>query len=115
MSTGSPARGEVWMVDFDPIKGHEQGGRRPALVVSVDVFNSGPAELVIVLPITSKAKGVRSHVAVTPPEAGLTSKSFIKCEEVRSVAKQRFSRRRGSVSAQTMADVEYRLRILMGL
>jgi mRNA interferase MazF len=52
MSTVSPARGEVWMVDFDPTKGHEQGGRRPALVVSVDVFNSGPAELVIVLPIT---------------------------------------------------------------
>jgi len=115
MSTVSPARGEAWMVDFDPTKGHEQRGRRPALVVSVDVFNSGPAELVIVLPITSKAKGVRSHVAVNPPEAGLTAKSFIKCEDVRSVAKQRFSRRRGSVSAQTMADVEYRLRILLGL
>jgi mRNA interferase MazF len=115
MSVVTPARGDVWMVDFDPIQGHEQGGRRPALVVSVDVFNSGPAELVIVLPITSKSKGVRSHVAVTPPEAGLTAKSFIKCEDVRSVAKQRFSRRRGSVSQQTMADVEYRLRILMGL
>lgn len=115
MSTVNPARGEVWMVDFDPVKGHEQGGRRPALVLSVDVFNSGPAELVIVLPITSKSKGVRSHVAVNPPEGGLTAKSFVKCEEVRSIAKQRFFRRRGSVSPQTMADVEYRLRILMGL
>ena len=115
MSTINPARGEVWMVDFDPVKGHEQGGRRPALVLSVDLFNSGPAELVIVLPITSKSKGVRSHVAVNPPEAGLTAKSFIKCEDVRSVAKQRFSRRRGSVSAHTMADVERRFRILVGL
>lgn len=115
MSTVSPARGEVWMVDFDPVKGHEQGGRRPALVLSVDVFNSGPAELVIVLPITSKSKSVRSHVMVTPPEGGLTAKSFIKCEDVRSIAKQRFFRRRGNVSSQTMADVEYRLRILMGL
>jgi mRNA interferase MazF len=115
MSTVNPARGEVWMVDFDPVKGHEQGGRRPALVLSVDLFNSGPAELVIVLPITSKSKGVRSHVTVDPPEAGLTSKSFIKCEDVRSVAKQRFSRRRGSVSTQTLADVERRFRILVGL
>jgi mRNA interferase MazF len=84
-------------------------------VVSVDGFNTSPAELVIVLPITSKSKGVRSHVAVTPPEGGLTAKSFIKCEDVRSIAKQRFFRRRGSVSPQTMADVEYRMRILMGL
>ena len=86
MRTTSRDRGEVWMVDFDPTKGHEQAGRRPALVISVDAFNSGPAELVIVLPITSKAKGVRSHVEVHPPEAGLTVKSFIKCEDVRSVA-----------------------------
>ena len=115
MSTTSPARGEVWMVDFDPTKGHEQAGRRPALVISVDAFNSGPAELVIVLPITSKSKGVRSHVEVNPPEAGLTVKSFIKCEDVRSVAKERLSRRRGHVSPQTMAAVEYRVRILLGV
>jgi mRNA interferase MazF len=115
MTTTSPARGEVWLVDFDPTKGHEQAGRRPALVISVDAFNSGPAELVIVLPITSKSKGIRSHVEVNPPEAGLTVKSFIKCEDVRSVAKERLSRRRGSVSIQTMDAVEYRLHILLGL
>ena len=115
MTTTSPARGEVWMVDFDPTKGHEQAGRRPALVISVDAFNSGPAELVIVLPITSTSKGIRSHVEVNPPEAGLTVKSFIKCEDVRSVAKERLSRRRGSVSPQTMAAVEYRVRILLGM
>ncbi len=115
MTTPSPARGEVWMVDFDPTKGHEPAGRRPALVISVDTFNSGPAELVIVLPITSKSKGVRSHVEVHPPEAGLTVKSFIKCEDVRSVAKERLFRRRGSVSSQTMGAVEYRLRVLLGM
>ncbi len=115
MSTTNPARGEVWMVDFDPTKGHEQAGRRPALVVSVDTFNSSPAGLVIVLPITSKAKGIRSHVEVTPQEAGLPVKSFIKCEDVRSVAKERLFRRRGSVSPPTLAAVEYRLRILLGL
>jgi mRNA interferase MazF len=115
MSTTSPARGEVWMVDFDPIRGHEQAGRRPALVVSVDAFNNSPAELVVVLPLTSKAKGIRSHVEVNPQEAGVTVKSFIKCEDIRSVAKERLFRRRGSVSSQTLAAVEYRLRILLRL
>ncbi len=57
-----PARGEVWMVDLDPTRGHEQRGTRPALVVSVDLFNASPAGLVVVLPITSKAKNIRSHV-----------------------------------------------------
>lgn len=103
------------MVDFDPTKGHEQAGRRPALVLSVDAFNNSPADLVIVLPLTSKAKGVRSHVEVNPPEAGLTTRSFIKCEDVRSVAKERLSRRRGRVSPQTLTAVEYRVRMLLGL
>jgi mRNA-degrading endonuclease toxin of MazEF toxin-antitoxin module len=35
-----PARGEIWGVDLSPVLGHEQGGQRPALVVSVDAFNS---------------------------------------------------------------------------
>jgi len=103
------------MVELDPTRGHEQGGTRPALVISVDVFNDGPAGLIMVLPITSKAKGVRSHVEVTPPEAGLTLTSFIKCEDIRSVAKERLIRRLGAASPETLSAVEDRLRILLGL
>lgn len=115
MSAADPAHGEVWMVDLNPTKGHEQAGKRPALIVSVDLFNQGPAGLVVVLPITTKFKGIPFHVAVDPPEGGLNRKSFIKCEDVRSVAKERLSRRCGSVSPQTMIAVEDRLRILLGL
>lgn len=111
----SPLRGEVWMLNFDPTRGHEQAGTRPALILSVDVFNAGPADLVIVLPITSRSKGVRSHVAVQPPEGGLSVVSYIKCEDVRSVAKERLSHRLREVSAETMAEVEDKLRILLNL
>jgi mRNA interferase MazF len=111
----APLRGEIWMIDLDPTRGHEQAGTRPALVVSDDVFNSGPAGLVIVLPITSKARGVRSHVAVGPPEGGLRKPSFIKCEDVRSVAVERLGKRLGAVSHATMNAVAMRLRILMDL
>ena len=113
--TQQPSRGEIWIVDLDPTKGHEQAGRRPCLVISVDIFNQGPADLVVVLPITTKAKGIPFHVAVDPPEGGLTMRSFIKCEDVRSVATQRLSRSTGAVSSQTMAAVEIRLRNLLGL
>ena len=71
----TPLRGEIWMIDLDPTRGHEQAGKRPALIVSDDVFNSGPAGLVIVLPLTTKSKGVRSHVAVQPPEGGLRNRA----------------------------------------
>ncbi len=110
-----PLRGEIWTVDLDPTRGHEQAGKRPALIVSDDVFNSGPAGLVIVLPITTKAKAVRSHVAVRPPEGGLRRPSFIKCEDVRSVAVERLEKRMGAVVPLTMEAVALRLRILMDL
>lgn len=111
----SPLRGEIWMIDLDPTRGHEQAGTRPALIVSDDVFNSGLAGLVIVLPLISKARGVRSHVAVQPPEGGLRKPSYIKCEDVRSVAIERLGRRLGVVSPTTVESVSLRLRILMGL
>ena len=110
-----PLRGEIWMIDLDPTRGHEQAGKRPALIVSDDVFNSGPAGLVIVLPLTSQAKGIRTHVAVQPPEGGLRKPSYIKCEDVRSVAVERLGKRLGTVSPATMEAVVMRLRILMDL
>ena len=69
----------------------------------------------IVLPLTSKPKGVRSHVALEPPEGGVRTPSFIKCEDVRSVSVERLSSRLGMVKAETMQAVEFRLSILMDL
>jgi mRNA interferase MazF len=115
MTTPQPARGDVWLVSLDPVRGHEQAGTRPALVVSVDRFNLGPAGLVVVLPITSRSKSVPLHVPVSPPEGGLTLPSFVKCEDVRSVSVDRLVRPLGSVTGSTMAMVEDRLRILLGL
>jgi len=45
-----PARGDIWDLDLNPIKGREQAGRRPALIVSVDPFNRGPADLIVAVP-----------------------------------------------------------------
>ncbi len=110
-----PSRGEIWLVDLNPVCGHEQAGGRPALVVSVDGFNHGPAGLVIVIPITTKDMGIPLHVGVFQPEGGLNEQSFIKCEDVRSVAKERLVRCLGRVEEGTLAEVEDRLRILLGL
>jgi mRNA interferase MazF len=110
-----PSRGEIWLVNLNPTKGHEQAGRRPGLVVSVDAFNHGPAGLVVLLPLTTKAKGIPFHVAVEAAESGLDERSFIKCEDIRSVSKERLSQPLGRVSPQIMTEVEDRLRILLDL
>ena len=110
-----PSRGDVWVVNLNPTRGHEQAGVRPAVVVSVDIFNRGPAELVVLLPMTTTARGIPLHVAVDPPEGGVRQRSFIKCEDIRSVAVERLVERWGTLAAGTMAAVEDRLRILLGL
>ncbi|MGH8058008.1 MAG: type II toxin-antitoxin system PemK/MazF family toxin [Candidatus Entotheonellia bacterium] len=61
------------------------------------------------------AKGIPLHVEVDPPEGGVRVKSVITCEDVRSVAQERLSRRLGSVSEPTLVAVDDRLRILLGL
>lgn len=115
MNTAKPCRGEIWQVSLDPTRGHEQAGQRPALVVSVDTFNYGRAGLVVILPITSRDRGVPLHVRVTPPEGGLKRPSVILCDHVRSVATERLIRRLGTISTATLTQVEDRLRILLGL
>lgn len=108
-------RGEVWFVDLDPTKGREQSGRRPCLIVSDDRLNRSPADLVIVVPITSKDKRIPSHVELNPPEGGLQVRSFIKCEDVRSISMERLVKLMGNVKTATLESVADRLRLLLSL
>jgi mRNA interferase MazF len=88
---------------------------KSGLIVSVDLFNQGPAGLVVILPITTKAKGIPFHVEINISEGGLTQRSFIKCEDIRSVAKEHLFKRTGRVSDEMMKAVEDRLRLLLNL
>ncbi|MEP6901779.1 MAG: type II toxin-antitoxin system PemK/MazF family toxin [Actinomycetota bacterium] len=108
-------RGEIWLVNLDPTLGREQAGTRPALVISENLFNQSYAELVIVIPITSQNKNIRSHVPIAKGEGGLEMESYAKCEDVRSISKQRLKKKLGKVSPSTIEYVEEKLRFLMAL
>lgn len=112
-----PFRGEVWSVDLEPVRGHEQGRQRPAVIVSADAFNNGPAGLVVVVPLTTtERQRMPLRVRIDPPEAGLKSTSWALCEAVRSVSKERLSGDAwGSVSARTLAAIAYRVKALLEL
>jgi mRNA interferase MazF len=113
--SNSPARDEVWIVDLDPAVGHEQGGVRPALVVSHDQFNRSPAGLVIIAPITGTDRGLITHISIDPPEGGLVKRSFIMADQTRTISQLRLGRRLGIIGQVTRSEVEVRLRFLLAL
>lgn len=111
----NPRRGDVWLVDLgDPI-GHEQGGRRPGVVISDDGLNEGRAGLVIVVPITTTLRGVPSHIELDDTMTGLDEISYAKGEDVKSISEQRLIARLGAVSPEAMAGIEQVLRYLLRL
>ena len=110
-----PHRGEIWLADFRPTRGREQTGRRPVLVLSVDFFNAGPADLVVILPLTSTQRDIPLHVKISKGDGGTRNDSAVLCEAIRSVSKDRLIRRWGMLSREVMAEVEDRLRILLDL
>ena len=110
-----PAIGEVWFGDLSPIIGHEQAGQRPLLIVSIDRFNRSPAGLVVVLPIISTLRNIPWHIPISPPEGGLTLKSAILCEAIRSISQDKLLRRLGAVSPTTLQAVQARVRVLLDL
>lgn len=111
----TPQRGDIWLADLNPTRGREQAGRRPVLVLSVDRFNAGPADLVVILPLTSTLRAIPLHVQIDPPEGGLKIASAVLCEAIRSVAQDRLLEKWGHALPETMDEVEDRVRILLGL
>jgi mRNA interferase MazF len=111
----APARGQVWLIDLNFTRGHEQAGTRPGLIVSVDPFNQSPLGLAVVVPITSKTKDSPLHVRIEPPECGLEHTSYAKCEDVRSVSQERLTRPLGRATPTVIRQVEDRLRLILGL
>ena len=105
-NTREPKAGEVWYVKFDPQVGREQGGIRPALVISNDYFNRVPNGLHFIVPITGTARNIRHHVRVAPPEGNLTKPSVIMCDQARSQSIERFLHLRGVISSETLQLVQ---------
>jgi len=114
-TNASPRRGDVWLANLDPVRGHEQGGKRPALILSTDSFNTAPSQLVALLPLTTRDRGLPIHVRLTPPEGGLLRPSVILCDQLRIASHERLDRKLGQVSPMTLAAVGDVVRRILGL
>src|SRR5207249_7490244 len=110
-----PRRGEIWLANLNPTRGREQTGRRPVLILSVDFFNAGPADLVVVVPITSTLRDIPLQVNIRKGDGGIRNDSVVLCEAIRSISKDRLISRWGLLSQGAVTEVEDRLHILLDL
>ncbi|HBY56905.1 MAG TPA: MazF family transcriptional regulator [Candidatus Atribacteria bacterium] len=110
-----PKRGEIWIVSLEPVKGHEIGKKRPALVISND-RNNLYAETITVIPITSNTSKVYPfEVLLTKKEANLKNDSKVKCNQIRTIDKKRLLSVLGSLSPETLEKVKQALLIHLGM
>jgi mRNA interferase MazF len=97
-----PRKGDLIALSFDPQSGHEQSGRRPALVVSNDLFNQHTG-LCIACPVTSTRRDFPFHVAL-PDDHDVTG--FVMVEQVKSIDyRARRAKRIGQAPAQVLDEV----------
>lgn len=110
-----PKRGEIWLLDWSPSRGSEQSGFRPALIIQTDAANSNPNyPNTIVLAVSTKGKPVPFHISLKPSgENGLKEASFVKCEQVLTVAKDRLVRRLGTVVERDLQQIRRALRLVL--
>jgi mRNA interferase MazF len=108
-------RGEIYDVDLGQPVGHEPAFVRPAVIVSVDVLNNGPGELVTVVPVGSRAYGLRSHVELETGVSGLDHVSYARCDQLRTISRRRLAYRRGVAGPGEMAGIDQTLRFVLDL
>lgn len=112
-----PRRGEIWLLDWSPSRGSEQAGFRPALIIQTDAANSNPHyPNTIVLAVSTKGKPVPFHITITPGnDNGLTEISFVKCEQVLTVAKERLVRKLGTIGKEELLLVKRAVGLVLEL
>ena len=111
MTAFVPDSGDLIWLTFDPQAGHEQAGRRPALVLSPKLYNQ-KAGLALVCPVTNQAKDYPFEVAI-PRASGVTG--VILGDHVRSVDwRARRAERIGRAPAEVIEEVLARLAPLLG-
>lgn len=113
-------RGDVWIVDFNPVRGSEANKIRPAVLVSNDRANATAARLgygvVTVIPVTSNVTNVYPFQVLLPVGiTGLLSASKAQAEQVRSVAVERLTRFLGRVTTDDLTGIDNALRLHLDL
>jgi mRNA interferase MazF len=95
-------RGDIVWADFNPVRGHEQAGQRPVVVVSHDIFNERSGT-VIAMAITSQEQRAGFPLTLeVPPDVGLEKRSWVKISQIRTLSTERLGKRIGRASPELL-------------
>jgi len=98
-------QGEIWFANLDPVKGSEQSGSRPVVIVSGDTLND-TLPIVIVVPITSKVKSYPTCVILSASKvSGLRKDSEAMTFQIRALSKKRLTKRIGRIGGEELRGI----------
>ena len=106
-------RGEIRWADLNPVRGSEQAGQRPVLILSQDVFNERSGT-VIALAITSQPQRAGFPLTLELESKSLPKRSWVKISQIRTLSVERLGKRLGKASPEEMAQVIEGLNEIMG-
>jgi len=106
-------RGEIRWADLNPVRGHEQAGRRPVLVLSQDVFNERSGT-VIALAMTSQEPKAGFPLTLESRAPSLTKRSWVKISQIRTLSVDRIGQRIARASEEELARVLDGLNEILG-
>ena len=107
-------RGEVWMVNFNPGRGSEQKGIRPALIIQNDIGNQHAATT-IVAAITSTIKKYPVTVVIQRGKGGLKEESMINLAQILTIDKGRLIKKMGQIEEEKIVEVDEAIKISLGV
>jgi len=106
-------RGDIRWADLNPVRGSEQAGHRPVLILSHDVFNQRSGT-VIAMAITSQFQRAGFPLTVELESAKLPKRSWVKVSQIRTLAVERIGRKLGAVSPEEIAQAVEGLNEIVG-
>ena len=106
-------QGEIWYANLNPIKGQEQSGMRPVVVISGNLLNTH-LNIVICCPLTTKIKNYKGNVVLQPSAKNkLKQASEILTFHIRSISKERLTKKVGEITADDIRKIKQTLNEIM--
>ena len=108
-------RGQIYYADLSPVKGSEQGGLRPVLIIQNDIGNRYSPTIIAAIITTRKTKAnLPTHVWLNA-ECGLPKDSMVELEQIRTLDRTRLSKFMGTVSEEVMKEIDMVIKISLGV
>ena len=116
MPTNFPRRGEIYFANLDPVVGHEQGGRRPVLIIQNDLGNQLSPVLIIAAITSAPAKAAYPiDVPILSGNTGLFKGSRIMLNQIKTIDKRRLEHYIGQLDDAQIEQVDQALMMSLGL